>query len=344
MPTYEDIAKIAGVSKATVSLALSDSAKISSNTKFKIRNIAKSIGYNIDKIESAKQIRNRSIGILYFSENPDFEKDFFRDTLLGISEDASNNGYDVVFIGIHWRIGEDFNDDVADKVMRTGVEGIIVLSRTANLNGFGRLMEMRFPMVFVGDRKVVGFDNQLYNVCSDNYNGGRMAAEYLLGLGHPDLALVSLHTPPHWELDRANGFFSQAKNAGLTDIETRSVQISDPFDPNDPSWAKLAELNPSAIFAINARAGISIIHHLRLAGKRIPDDVSLLVFDDFSAFPYENPPITVIKQDKEALGNLSAKVLIDLLENSKVPPKQMLISTQLIERQSCAPYKGTRTK
>lgn len=79
-----------------------------------------------------------------------------------------------------------------------------------------------------------------------------------------------------------------------------------------------------------------MLHYLRSAGKRIPEDVSLVVFDDFASFPYENPSITVIKQNKEALGRLAVKLLIDLLEKSNIPPRQMLISTELIERNSCA--------
>jgi len=336
MPTFEDIAKIAGVSKATVSLALSDSPKISLETKVKIRNIAKSIGYNLNAVEGGKWLRSRSIGILYLSENPDFEKEFFRDTLMGITEDSAHRGYDVVFIGIHTRQSENLAEDITEKVLRSGVEGIVVVSSIPNLSGLDKLIDMRFPMVCVGDRRVDGSVHQLFNVSSDNYNGGRMAAEYLLGLGHTRICLVTGQHPPHWEIDRSNGFFLQLRNAGLTDVEKNAVSINSPFRREDECWTRLHELNPTAVFAVNAFVGISVLHYLRSAEKRIPDDVSVIVFDDFSSFPYENPPITVIKQDKEALGSLAVKVLIDLLENAKVPPRQLLISTQLIERSSCS--------
>lgn len=335
MPTFEEIAKLAGVSKATVSLALSDSPKISLATKTKVRNIAKNIGYNFNALDPGKWSRTRSIGALYISEDPDHDKEFFKETLMGISEDAAKADYDIVFIGVHYKNDEALNDEIADKVIRSGVEGIIVISSIANLKGFSKLIQLHFPMVFVGDRKVEGLEF-VHNVCSDNYNGGRMAAEYLLGLGHTRISLVKLDHPPHWEIDRQNGFFSHLRNAGLTDVENNSITISRSVDHTDPSWRHLGEINPTAIFALSALVGLRVLQYVRSVGKQVPDDVSLIVFDDFSSFPYEDPPITVIKQDKGALGNLSVKILIDILENSKTPPKQMLISTQFIERSSCS--------
>ncbi|TNJ64187.1 LacI family transcriptional regulator [Paenibacillus hemerocallicola] len=338
MPTFEDIAKIAGVSKATVSLSLSDSPKISMETKVKIRNIAKNIGYDLSGMEGGKWLRNRSIGILHVSHNPDFEKDFFRDTLIGVTEDATNKGYDVVFIGSHMQKNiNDTSEDIAEKVMQSGVEGVVVISSIPNLKGFGKLQDMHFPMVFVGNRKVDGSARQIFNVCSDHYSGGKMAAEYLFDdLKHTRIALVGRHNMPHWEQDRANGFFSHLRNSGLADIENDKVLVSERYKPDDEGWTKLSRIEPTAIFAVNASIGISVLHYLRSVQKRIPQDVSVIVFDDFASFPYEHPPVTVIKQNKEALGSLAVKVLTDLLEKSKYPPRQMLISTELIERESCA--------
>lgn len=336
MPTYEDIAKIAGVSKATVSLALSDSAKISLETKTKIRNIAKNIGYAFPSAGAARWTRTCSIGILYISEHPSIGTDFFQETLMGISEDAAKANYDVVFIGIHFNKNDKMADEIADKVVRSGVEGIIVVSSIPNLTGFSKLIEMHIPMVFIGDRKVQGL-NHVHSVASDNYNGGRMAAEFLLHLGHKNIFLVMQNDPPHWELDRANGFYSALRGAGITNPEQKTLCITHHSDPLDEVWGALVGHCPTAMFAISSMISIRVLHYLRSAGKRVPDDVSLLAFDDFSSFRYEDPPITVIKQDKQALGNLATKIMIDYLENGKTPPKQMLISTQLVERSSCRP-------
>lgn len=342
MPTFEDIAKIAGVSKATVSLSLSDSPKISMETKIKIRNIAKTIGYDLSGMEGGKWARNRSIGILHVTRLPDFEKDFFRDVLIGVSEDAAKKGYDVVFVGGHVQQSDDDNsDELAEKVVQSGVEGVIVISSMPQLKGFGKLRDMHFPMVFIGNRKVDGSARHIFNVCSDHYSGGKLAAEYLHDdLGHTRIALVGRQTMPHWELDRANGFFSYLRHAGLSGMEENQVLVAERYKPEDEAWSKLDALRPTAVFALNASVGFSVLHHLRASRKRIPEDVSLLVFDDFASFPYEHPPVTVIKQNKEALGSLAVKVLTDLLEKSKYPPRQMLISTELIERESCAAASG----
>ncbi|WP_248924455.1 LacI family DNA-binding transcriptional regulator [Paenibacillus hamazuiensis] len=341
MPTIQDIANIAGVSKATVSLALTDHPRISTETKIKIRNIAKEIGYTKGLIAGAEKARqNISIGIVYISDNQDFEKSFFRDTLMGISEEAARADHDVAIIGIHLASKENMEDQITSKVIKSGVGGIIVITNNPKVTGFDKLLSMRFPMVFVGNRKVAGHGNPLHCVSSDHYNGGRMATEYLLGLGHRSIALAIHREAPHWELERVDGYHAALRNAGLAADERQVIRIKSPFKAEDECWQQLERSDCTAIFAVNARVGITMLHALRHLGKKIPNDISLIVFDDFPSFSMEDPPITVIQQDKKSLGTLSAKLLVDILDNPNQSPRQVLISTQLQERSSCAPLNG----
>ncbi|CAG7617989.1 LacI family DNA-binding transcriptional regulator [Paenibacillus allorhizosphaerae] len=344
MPTLQDIANIAGVSKATVSLALSDHPRISLETKHKIRHIAKEIGYAAGQPGNAAEAKTSSIGVVYVSDNQDYEHGFFRDTVMGICREASRYNYNVVMIGIHKLYQGNIVEDVADKVVKSGVEGIVVVSSIPNLQGFEKLIAMRFPMVFIGSRKVAGLTDPIHSVASDNYNGGRTAAEYLLELGHSNVAVVhGLHSPP-WERERISGFYSALRSAGFQADEDQAIEVSNLLHPEAPCWSQLKQQSPTAVFATNVHVGMLMLHYLRECGFRIPDDASLIVFDDSPSFPMENPPITVVRQDMKSLGVLSAKRLFDLLESSDPLPNQILISAQLIERSSCAPLSNRKSE
>lgn len=338
MPTLQDIANIAGVSKATVSLALADHQRISTETKRKVRNIARKLGYieGHDDKGQRDPLAKRVIGVVYISDNQDFEKGFFRETLMGISDEASRLKSDVVLIGIQLLDNESEMEDIANKVLESNAEGIIVISNTPLLKGLDKLIEMKFPILIIGERKVEGTVQPLPIIASDNYNGGKMATDYLLALGHTRIAAALRSNAPHWEMERLNGFCTALRNAGLTYTDDHVISVNSPFHPEDPCWERFAKLKPTAVFATNAKEGLTILNYLRWNRIRIPDEVSLIVFDDFASFPYESPPITVVKQDKETLGTLSVKMLLDTLNYSHHLPARVLISTQFIERQSCA--------
>ncbi|CAG7644492.1 LacI family DNA-binding transcriptional regulator [Paenibacillus allorhizosphaerae] len=335
-PTIQDIANIAGVSKATVSLALTDHPRISSETKIKIRNIAKEIGYAKGMaVVSEKTKTDVSLGVLYLGGNHDMEKGFFRDTLMGICEEAARSEFDVTMIGIHMDGKNNVEENITNRVIKSGVDGIIIITNNHQLTGFDKLLEMRFPMVFVGSRKVAGYSNPLHCVSSDNYNGGRMATEYLLGLGHKQIAMVIPQGAPHWEMERVDGYCAALRNAGLTSSDYRVIRVNSLYQAEDECWRELDRMDCTAIFAVNARVGITLLHYLRNTGKKIPDQVSLIVFDDFPSFSLEDPPVSVIMQDKKTLGTMSTKLLADILGNTNEYPRQIMIPTQLIERKSC---------
>jgi DNA-binding LacI/PurR family transcriptional regulator len=342
MTSMNDIAKLAGVSKATVSLALADHPRISEETKAKIRTIAQQLGY-MQRPSSAKsdvaEPRRKagiSIGVLYVGGNQSFAQGFFRDTLMGICGEGARNHAHVVMIGMH-ASGEDTDtDDLYGKVMESGVEGIIVISSTPKLYGFDRLVERDFPMVFVGNRRLADRDHALHSVASDNYDGGVVATEHLLNLGHRKLAVVVGRRPLTWETDRLNGFFSALRSAGIAAGEEAVIRVTNSYDPEESGWKQLGHMGATAVFATNSLLGHMTLRHSRNIGKSVPEELSLIVFDDTAFFPLENPPVTVVKQDMEALGTLSAKMLLDLIDNPGQPARQVLLSASLVERASCA--------
>ncbi|OUS70799.1 hypothetical protein B1748_27825 [Paenibacillus sp. MY03] len=350
MPTLQDIANIAQCSKATVSLALSNHPRISESTKSRIRKVAIELGYlqtepdNDDVVASKQTASRRSIGVLYIAEDShkSIGQGFFRETLMSITQEASRSNSNVVIIEVKSVNGHITEDELCEKVYNSGVDGVVVICFRKELHGFNTLIDQQFPIVFIGDHTIADRDVKLHTVMTNNHDGGKEATEYLLGLGHSRIALVTSPT----STERTNGYFSAMRTAGHSVSDEHTMIVSPPYEKNDGRLRMLEEQDFTAIFATTSLAGLMVLQHLRVIGKQIPDDLSLIVFDDSESFQIESPPITVMKQDLESLGTYAVKMLLDITDQLSPLPRRVAISGRLIERASCRPlhtsYKAKR--
>lgn len=336
MPTLQDIAKIVGVSSATVSLALSNHPRISDEMKARVRKTALEIGYKKHLREDGRfrnsDVRNRSIGVLYLGTNPQsMYQGFFKDGLLGVCQEASQLDRNVVMLNVQAAEGQLDSEKVYEEIMRSGVEGIIVVSTTSQLHGLDKLLGQGFPMVFIGNRTLADRKERLHTVATDLQDAKRTGFDYLIELGHKRIAmLVGAPNAAQWSEGPLH-----AEHADIV-----LFRVDTPYSPEGEGWEALTAYNPTAIFTTNVPLGHAAMNHLRYLGKRVPDDVSLLSYDDSPSYPYENPPITAVKQNMKSIGRQAAKMLGELLENQGQSPTQVLLSTQLIQRESCAAPKG----
>lgn len=339
MPTINDIAKLAKVSKATVSLALSGDSRISAETRHKIQDIAERLGYIPNRMaQGLSRSQSQTVGVLFYGELSGQLEDLFSDTLMGIGHEALKLGYNVVLLGF----ARDFQGeqtDWTDQVIRSGVDGLIVISAISRLFGFEKLFAMRFPIVFIGKREANGaLPQQLSFVATDQFGAGRTAAEYLIGLGHTELAVVDSDYSAPWMEERIHGFFS-ADRSLLAQMSERVYTL--PGETPEAGWfADLLANGCTAFFAMSPQAGLKLLHGLHQAGLQVPSDVSLLVYDDFSSASLQRPPLTVIKQDMKALGRMAFQRVMELAADPSGDAKQVLISALLIERESCGAVKA----
>lgn len=335
VPTIKDIAQLAQVSKTTVSLALSGDSRISEETRHKIKAIAEQLGYIPNRMaRGLSRSQSQTIGVLFYGSLSSPLEDLFSDTLMGIGHEALQVGYNVVLLGFS-RQTQGEPTDWTDQVIRSGVDGLIVISAVTPLHGFDKLHAMRFPIVFVGKRESHGIPLQETNyVSTDQFGAGRAAADYLKGLGHRDLAVVAQQSMEMWLEDRIHGFFSSDR-ALLQNMNDRVYTFPDDF-ADENLFARMLAKRHTAFFAITPSIGLELLHALQQAGIRVPQDVSLIVYDDFSSASFQRPPLTVMKQDMRSLGQLSFQRVLELAASPDAGAKQILISAILIERDSCA--------
>ncbi|MBN1304755.1 MAG: LacI family DNA-binding transcriptional regulator [Anaerolineales bacterium] len=314
--TIADIARLAGVSKSTVSRALNDSPLIGDETKVRIRQIAKDNNFQINV--PARRLSMKKSSTIAFVTHA-FHKDFSvadlftLEILSGITSTLYQNRYDLLMANV-----DPFDTEWPYQYLSTGrADGFILMTSTRKQLHIRTLVEMEAPFI------AWGVPNPKYNYCTvtgDNFNGGRLATEHLLGIGRKRIAFMG---GPAMELEvqhRYDGYEHALREAG--------------FDP-DPHLVLYGEFcsesgtalmnqfldqasDLDAVFANSDLMAIAAMKILQSRGRRIPDDVAVVGYDNLSITEESHPPLTTVSQNIRTSGIMLAKNLLQYLETGVV--------------------------
>jgi LacI family repressor for deo operon, udp, cdd, tsx, nupC, and nupG len=330
--TVKEIAAIAKVSVATVSRALQRPEIVSEETRQRIHEVVKRLGYTPNALaRNLRTARTRLIIALL----PDIANPFFSEVIRGIEQVAHENGYSVL-------LGETQSSLVreqayADMVAARQADGIITMShRVPAIPIDGRL-----PVVnaceYVKDKKIS-------SVYIDNVAAAGAAVDYLVTLGHRDIAFIAGPSSSPICVDREQGYqlaLQRAKiaaNPALTAVGDFSIEAGERAIDLFLSQAQ----SFSAVFCSNDEMAIGAMRALISHGLRVPEDVSVVGFDDIRFARYTSPPLTTVAQPKNALGREAMAMLIELLNDPDVPPRKRVLSADLVVRGSTMPRASGR--
>ncbi len=329
--TIQQVAQEAGVSIQTVSRVLNDRPDVSEETRQRIRDIIRQMGYQPFAIaRGLASRRTYTLGLV----TVDFADPWFAQVVTGAEEEAREHGY-------YFMLGSSARDPEEEpKFLRLltqrHVEGILFVraGSAAEAKQLVGLKEMGVPVVTTGQHP---HSSELTAVDVDNVGGGRKATEYLLGLGH--LRIAMLTGPSSWNSarDRAEGY-RQALEANRIPLDPQLVL--------EASWlhrdgylgmkALLQKKVPfTAVFAHNDRLARGAISALHGAGLRVPEDISVIGYDDTPEAEFSDPPLTTIRQPMRAIGQAATRLLIQMIEGRETSSAQVLFDTELIVRSSC---------
>lgn len=325
--TVKEIAAIAKVSVATVSRALQRPEIVSEETRLRIHEVVKRLGYTPNALaRNLRTARTRLIVALL----PDIANPFFSEVIRGIEQVAYENGYWVL-------LGETQSSLVreqvyADMVAARQADGIITMSpRIPAIPIDGRL-----PVVNACEYVK---DNKISSVYIDNVTAAGAAVDYLVTLGHRDIAFVAGPSSSPICVDREQGYrlaLQRAKipaNPALTAVGDFSIEAGERamelFLSQGQSF--------SAVFCSNDEMAIGAMRALISHGLRVPEDVSVVGFDDIRFARYTSPSLTTVAQPKTALGREAMTMMIELLTDPDVPPRKRMLSADLVVRGSTAP-------
>jgi len=330
--TIADIARLAGVSKSTVSRALNDSPLISAETKARILAVAKEHNFQIN-VSASRLSRQRSRTIAFVVHAHQYDEcfsvnDLFLLEILGaITNTLSNFHYDMLVANIN-----PHDPNWPHQYLDTGrVDGFILLTSTRKKHHIDTLVKMQAPFIVWG----TPLPNQSYcSVNGDNFGGGRLAAGHFLQTGRRHIAFLG---GPDFEAEvqrRYDGYAAALQEGGQK-VEPDLVSYG---DWTSESAAKrvlhLLEARPDldAVFVNSDLMAIGAINALREQGRRVPDDIAVIGYDDLSIAGFNNPPLTTVSQSLPLVGKLLAQNLIQYIETGVVT--NVTIPAKLVVRES----------
>jgi DNA-binding LacI/PurR family transcriptional regulator len=328
--TIADIARLAGVSKSTVSRALNDSPLIGEETKARIRSLAREHNFQINapaRRLSMKQ--SRTIAFVTHAYHKDFSvADLFGLEIMGgISSGLASREYDLLVIHV-----DPHDTNWAHQYYDTGrVDGFILMTSTRKQSHVKALLEISAPFIVWG---VSQPKQKFCSVTGDNFTGGRLATEHLLGLGRQRIGFLG---GPHYELEvqhRLAGYESTLKESS-TEVDPTIIEYGD-FSNTSGAEAMKRLLTKApdidAVFVNSDLMAIAAMDAIREQGKHVPEDIAVVGYDDLSIAEYSNPPLTTIRQNITLAGKLLAQNLIDFLQTGMVT--HVSIPVELVVRKS----------
>lgn len=324
-------AKIAGVSTATVSMVFNDDKRISDATKQRVLEIAKQYNYRPSSI--AKSLRHKKTRTMCLML-PDIINPFFPGILKGVEEVAMDNNYAVIFCSFDEQ--KEKESVYSEMLKDRWIDGIIFSGVTGSKeeeNFIKGYIEKNIPIVFV-DRGLEGHFNNIVKI--DNYEAGYKATKFLLDLGHRRIAFVN--GPPDINIlkKRRYGYIRALKDHDV-DIDD-SLIIEGEISTKTAKIAveQLLELkqSPTAIFTTSDLVAIAIQTELQKRGLNIPNDMSIMGFDDLPISSIVNPALTTVAQPFLEMGKEAMKLLLSLIEEQMSLERKILINTRIIVRES----------
>jgi len=322
--TIKDIALRAGVSINTVSRALNNKPDISPQTKQKVLQAAKELGYIRDlNALSLKNKTTRTIGVVFEdSSNP-----FYAEVFKGIEYSARKYGYQIVLMNTE----RDYINEIeaVKTLIEKRVDGIIISPTQFDDEDIEYLMNLNYPFVILG----VHFENcQVDEVYSDDFNGGYIATKYLLEKGRRKILMINGYMYKSVAKMRYLGYVKALEEYGLQPYHM--VEIEEGYESSFNKVLELKDLDYDAIFCFNDVFAIAALKALRMLKKRVPEDVSIVGYDDISYASFVHPTLTTIRIDKFKEGNVAFELLQERLNQPRNKSRQIVLNVELIHRES----------
>ena len=325
-----DIAKMANVSKSTVSRALKNDSRVREETKNKIIKIARKYNYKPNKVAQALAENNTKIIAVMLPSAPRSVSDpFFLEFLQGINNIVYQKGYSLSIPPV-----EKDNFASFKKINQNlNVDGVILTEPMLNDPRIKFLKENGIPFVFNGNPMVT---DETAWVDTDNQLGAYLAVDYLIEKGHQKIAMITGPLDLNAGKYRLEGYYQALRE---NKIEINQDWILESYFTEKGAYLAAKNLSKynhelTAVFAANDLMALGIIKSLKDAGFKIPDDISLTAYDSIELGKYIDPPLTTIESRSLEKGEKAAELLVKIIEGEKIENKQISFPPKLIIRDS----------
>ncbi|NMB46401.1 MAG: LacI family transcriptional regulator [Firmicutes bacterium] len=335
--TIKDVARLAGVSVSTASAALNDKPFVRTSTKQKVREAAAKLNYRPNAIaRSLVTNESRLVGLVV----PDMADPYFPAIAAGVDEVASRLGYTVILANTLRNAKREAEQ--IRVLLERRVDGLVFAGgSTVGARGWLDSTLDNLEIVVI-DRPEFSFTSP--SITIDNVRGAEKATRYLVQLGHRDIAFIGGPVNSLVSQERLRGYRFALQESGLPYRE--ELVVHGDFTPRGGLQAMTILLNRmetrlgidqplTAAFIANDQMAIGAMHGVRLAGKKVPGDISIIGFDDINVAAVVEPPLTTMAVPTKEIGGMAMNMLAKSLNGEKLEDNRVVLQPQLIERETC---------
>lgn len=340
-----EIAKLAGVSRSTVSRVINNYSNVPEKTREKVLKVIKE--YDYVPHASARMLagsKNRVIGLFIIDlmckadglKNIITKSPYYLEFTSSVIEMASEMDYTVLVHIIHT---VDGYEKIKECFYNKTISGGIFIGQNDGDESIKAIINKGYKVLLVDQS--IKHNDETYNKCmivnADNYNGAYNATKYLIDMNHKNIAHITGGTAKFSSNDRIRGYKKALEDSGIK--VDQELIINSEFVENAGYDAAKKLLNKNinftAIFASNDKIAFGAIKAIKEAGLKVPEDISVIGFDDIESAKYFTPPLTSIRMELVKMADIATKSIIESIENdSKFSPKYVVPVT-LVERKSC---------
>jgi LacI family transcriptional regulator len=313
-PTISDVAERAGVSTATVSRVLARIGRSRPETTDAVHRAADALGYRPSAVaRSLRTQRTRTLGLLV----SDIKNPFFPEIVRAADSAARAIDYSML-LG-----GSAFDDQRAvhylDVMVDQRVDGLIIASSQISGSTWKWLVASPVPAILINAEPA---DRRVPVIASDNEGGSRLVVEHLVALGHTRIGYIGGPSSYLAAALRLRGFRAACTAAGLSPDDTPILRSDGELESGELAARQLLEQAPwvTAVACFNDLTAIGVLRAIRTAGHRVPDDISVVGFDDIAAASWVVPTLTTIAQQKGEMGRLAVEHLVRVLDGGDPEP------------------------
>jgi LacI family transcriptional regulator len=331
--TIKDVAKMANVSIATVSLVIHNHKRISPETKHKVQQAIEKLNYHPSR--SARGLVSRKTGNVGFILTNDHflrTEPFYTQIFMGTEFEARDHELYVLLATVDSDFSE--NASLPRFILDKNIDGMIIAGKIPQ-RLIDKIRKYDLPIVFVD---YLAPDKKSSVVAIDNENGGILATQHLIGLGHKHIAFIGGDIMHPSLNDRFTGYQKALEKAGIP-IVSKYIETEEDYPARANGYNAARKLfsinkNITALFACNDAMAIGAMQYLKDSGKRVPDDVSIVGFDDVAAEVMIDTPLSTMRVPKLEMGIEAMKLISEQIQNPGLKNQKILVPAELIIRKS----------
>lgn len=328
--TAKFIAKQLNLSAAAVSMALNNKPGVSTETKKRILETAKALGYDFTKIKHTTNNCN-IINFILYNKNGIFDIPFFTELISGVENGFKNTNYKLIVNHIN---DDDNIPDKLSEILLNGCKGIILLGTEMSKEDFFYFQSFEIPIILLDSYFT---SSKIDCIQINNRDGAKLATTHLIKKRHSQPGYLRSSCRLSNFDERADGFFSAIRQNGLSVSKSIVHYLSPTVDAAYSDMINLLNQNEeiaTCYFADNDEIAIGAMKAFIEKGYKIPKDISIIGFDNIQFSSYISPPLTTINVPKSYIGKLASERMMSIINGTEFHPIKIEVNTTLIIRDS----------